>query len=485
MTLRRDRPRVGLVWWPVLDPLVDPREGIVEEIEVEPLSFVARRSPGGPYRFDAAIGARLAALPQRKRVHGVGTPVGGSRAVDDELVAAFVASADLVGAVAASEHLAFQRAADGSGERNALALLPPCPTDEGACLAAANVLRRKRRLTVPFAFETGVNYLRRLPGELSDGLLFRGVAEAADCGILVDLHNLHANERNGRQRVRDVLDELPLERVTEIHVAGGEERDGYWLDAHTGAIPEAVLADLADLLPRASNLETVVFEIVPAAVPRLGLRAIERELGKVRELVRACSCGRDAAPPTPPASAPPRARPVASPEAWEDALAALVIGRPGSGPLALRLADDPGFAIYRGLVAEARDGAVAALLPLTVRLLLLDLGEATARSLLAAYRRASEVGATGLDEALAFAAWLRRAPIRVEHLRSVLDLEVAQALTHAGADTCVIPFDVEPRALLAALGEGRLPTSFTKGAFEVEVPTDGTPAVSAGASAGS
>ena len=79
---------------------------------------------------------------------------------------------------------------------------------------------------LPFLVETGVSYLRPRPGELSDGAYIAGVAERADCGILLDLHNLLTNERNGRQPVSEVLDELPLERVLEVHVAGGSRRAG-------------------------------------------------------------------------------------------------------------------------------------------------------------------------------------------------------------------------------------------------------------------
>jgi uncharacterized protein len=47
------------------------------------------------------------------------------------------------------------------------------------------------------------------------------------------LHNLWCNQLNGRQQVLDVLAELPLDRVWEVHLAGGKEMDGLWLDAHS------------------------------------------------------------------------------------------------------------------------------------------------------------------------------------------------------------------------------------------------------------
>jgi len=85
-------------------------------------------------------------------------------------------------------------------------------------------------LPVPFAVETGVNYLQPCAGEMSDGAFVAAVAEAADCGIVLDLHNLWANETERPPAGGAVLAELPLERIWEVHLAGGSEFQGYWLD---------------------------------------------------------------------------------------------------------------------------------------------------------------------------------------------------------------------------------------------------------------
>lgn len=62
----------------------------------------------------------------------------------------------------------------------------------------------------------------------------RRVVESADCGLLLDLHDLFANALNGRQSLDEFLDLAPLDRVWEVHLAGGMEVDGFWLDAHSG-----------------------------------------------------------------------------------------------------------------------------------------------------------------------------------------------------------------------------------------------------------
>jgi uncharacterized protein (UPF0276 family) len=52
---------------------------------------------------------------------------------------------------------------------------------------------------------------------MPDGEFFAAIAEAADCGVLLDLTNLWVNDRNGRANIGDVLAKLPLQRVLEVH----------------------------------------------------------------------------------------------------------------------------------------------------------------------------------------------------------------------------------------------------------------------------
>src|SRR5262249_28157415 len=153
---------------------------------------------------------RIAALPQRKLVHGVGFPVGGSRLPDARHLEPLIETIECLASPWASEHLGFNTFGDGV---NTGFLLPPLQTAAGMDAAVASVRRVADALPVPFLIETGVNYLQPQPGCLSDGAFVAAVAEAADCGILLDLHNLWANELNGRQAVREFVSQLPLERV--------------------------------------------------------------------------------------------------------------------------------------------------------------------------------------------------------------------------------------------------------------------------------
>ena len=177
------------------------------------------------------------------------------------------------------------------------------------------------------AVEPGLTDRTPRADELADGAIVRRGADAAECGLRLDLHNLYAKALNGPQSLDDVLDDLPLERVWEVHLAGGMEVDGFWLDAHSGAIPDALYAVAERVIPRLPNLRAIVFEIVPSFVPVVGLDLVEEQIHRLHALWT------DRPTTTPPATQP---RPITIsidthdddallPEAWERALGALVL----------------------------------------------------------------------------------------------------------------------------------------------------------------
>ena len=164
-------------------------------------------------------------------------------------------------------------------------LLPPAQTWAGVDAAAVHVASYRAAATLPFLIETGVNYLRPRPGELSDGAFIAVVADRGDCAILLDLHNLLANERNGREPVSDVLSEIPLERVLEVHVAGGFRFDGYYLDAHIGGPDGELLALLTEVLPRLPNVRAVTFEAMPESLAALGAGGVRSVLEALHRVI--------------------------------------------------------------------------------------------------------------------------------------------------------------------------------------------------------
>jgi uncharacterized protein len=111
---------------------------------------------------------------------------------------------------------------------------------------------------------------------------FRLVTALSPCGLVLDIGHLWTVYRytaactqiSLEQFVRNFLDEFPLERVVEIHMAGlachesvgehkGGERLPEWIDAHAAPIPTVLFTMLEQVLSHSNlvNLRAVALEV--------------------------------------------------------------------------------------------------------------------------------------------------------------------------------------------------------------------------------
>ncbi|GAA2437446.1 multinuclear nonheme iron-dependent oxidase [Streptomyces lavendulocolor] len=472
---------VGLTYVPGLDRILDAAADLLDVVEIEPQSLWRVRGDGEIAVDEDALG-RLADVPGARLLHGVGNPVGGCRLPDPRHTALFGELAERLGTPWVSEHLAFNRVTDEAGGFHTGFMLPPCQTEAGVRSAVRSVRAMAEALPVPLAVEIGTNYLRPRTGELPDGAFVRRVVEGSGCGLLLDLHNVLANERNGRGPVEDLLAALPLDRVWEVHLAGGVEHRGYWLDAHTGLPDDDLLALAGRVLPRLPALRAVLFEVTPSAVPDLDMRA-------VRDLLVALKETWPRQMVLPPLSSPPPARllpgtgaETVAPHDWEYALGGLAIGRDPGTPLGRELAADPAVGLLRDLVTEFRGSAITGALRYTMRLLFLTLGPGGVRDLLDAYVRACPPSLFASDEAFTFADHLTRVRPVVPWLADVLQLDLGLLRARLDGSPCTVALGADPTALLTDLGAGRLPVAPRRGRFSVRLVDDEGP-VRAGESA--
>jgi len=400
---------IGLVWWPELDALCSPAEGLVQVIEAEPETFwLPRTAP--KQGFTSRLPGALAHLPQRKLLHGVGAPFGGPAAQTPAHRATLAADIRALRPAWISDHLSFDRFTtetdDGARDIFTGFFLPPAQNTACVARAAAHIGARRENTGLPVAFETPVSYLPPLPGELPDGAFAAAVSEAADCGILLDLHNLLCNERNGRQSVQDFCAAIPLDRVWEIHLAGGAAERGFWLDAHSGVAEPALMDILAGLVPKLPSLGAIVFEIVPEFVAATGLRAIADMLGRLNDIWSTRPASRPGQARGPRAAPRMKAADPIPPALWESLLGGAVTGRAGPVPppeLAawMHQAEAP-LALYKYLAQEGRASALVTSVPRTIRLLLHSLGEMQTRGILAQFWREAAPAYTSAEEGRAF-----------------------------------------------------------------------------------
>jgi uncharacterized protein (UPF0276 family) len=396
-TPRRLDLGVGLIALGAVDVVWPDIADLVDVVEVEPQTLW-QGARGERRRIAAEPLAWLRGLDRPLLSHGVGFPVGGTTPPDPEGVAASARSALELDAVHWSEHLAFNRA----GDRFAGFLLPPIQTAEAVVAAASHIATYQELLNRPFLVETPTNYLQPVPGDLRDGEYVAAVAEAADCGILLDLHNIWANERNGRQPVDAYLADLPLERVQELHLAGGFETAGFYLDAHVGGIDPALLELAAAVVPRLPSLRAIIFEAVPQSVAVLGADGLRDVLTSLHALAALPAVAVQASAPRADVAAETVAAAARRRTAEREAELLAYTTR-ACDDLATR---DPGADLIRALTDEGRLSLLVADHAVELGRMLARWGPEGTRELLRDFLTTSPASAWPEEQSLAFRAWL-------------------------------------------------------------------------------
>lgn len=467
---------VGVTYFPGLDELFEAGEELIDVVEIEPQMFWLRSAESESlcYLPERAL-ERLSQFRQPKLIHSVTLPFAQTAPFDEEQSSALRHTVDALASAWVSDHLSFNRVSDCGTDFFTGFLLPPIQTPQSVVAAANNIRSLRSHLQCPVAFETGVNYLRPLAGEMSDGLFFRSVAEAADCGILLDLHNLWTNACNGRQAVLDAVAELPLERIWEVHLGGGEQLRNHWIDGHSDVPPKALMDLAPQIISRLPNLKAIVLEISPDHVraKKISVYDLLQLLHQMHALWNDRSDGKSLTPlPTAIPSSPPTAglsHNLPSPAMWEESLGGLVIGRTPDTSVAAQLVSDSGVYLLRHLASMARGGMAVSTLPLTWRLLVSNVGRVRARGVLEDFWASSLPQLFAAEEASRLGAFLLENVKGVEHLSEVLKYEIAlqQALSSGKPQT--VPFTCDPLPLLSGLCEGRLPAIGQSGDFELVV----------------
>ena len=113
-----------------------------------------------------------------------------------------------------------------------------------------NVRIAQDALPVPLALENIAALVNWPDEELTEGQFLAELVERTGVRLLIDVANLHTNHVNRGEDPPTALDELPLEAIAYVHVAGGVERDGVWHDSHGHPVTQPVLDVLAELCAR-------------------------------------------------------------------------------------------------------------------------------------------------------------------------------------------------------------------------------------------
>jgi uncharacterized protein (UPF0276 family) len=218
-------------------------------------------------------------VPQVKLIaHGVGLSIGSFDHYDEgylRLLDQLVTRFDLEWH---SEHLACTIVA---GE-NIGTMVPLPRTEEVLDLVCERVRVIQDRYRVPFLLEHVIHLLPEAPAQFTPAGFLNAITSRTGCGLILDAYNLECDAYN---QGLDILDELDLTPVRELHLAGGVNHKGFQLDIHSDSTCDSTLALGLDIIRRAPYLGVVTYEFLKEAVLLLGHDTICTELVRIRQAV--------------------------------------------------------------------------------------------------------------------------------------------------------------------------------------------------------
>jgi uncharacterized protein len=187
-----------------------------------------------------------------------------------------------------SDHLAFHLSDLHGARANAGITLPMARDRESLDLLVPRIVAVMREVPVPFLMENNVYYFDIPEAEYDEAQFLNALCRESGCGLLLDLHNVYTNARNHGFDPMSLLSALDLDLVGEIHLAGGMELDGFYLDAHSDVVPDDVWSLLEWTLPRCRNIGGITFELFGSWVDSVGLDNVRAQLQRMRRLWADC-----------------------------------------------------------------------------------------------------------------------------------------------------------------------------------------------------
>lgn len=169
-------------------------------------------------------------------MHGVSLCIGGTDPLNIEYLRQVKALAARIEPEWISDHLCWT----GVSGLNLHDLLPLPYTEEAIRHVAERVGRVQEFLGRRILLENVSSYVSYTHSEMAEWEFLEAVAERADCLILLDINNIYVSAFNHGFDPREYLDNVPVERVWQFHLAGHLDLGDTIIDTHDDAVIEPV-----------------------------------------------------------------------------------------------------------------------------------------------------------------------------------------------------------------------------------------------------
>ena len=178
--------------------------------------------------------------------HSLELSLGSAEGIDEDYLEKVSEIVDFIDPEWFSDHLCFTK----SGGVKIGHLAPVPYTKEAVKVFVKNITKVKKRVKTPLVLEN-ITYLVQFPSsEMPESAFIKTILEETDCGLLLDVTNLYINSHNFGFDWRSFLDEIPLERVVQLHFVGSLRRGKRLIDAHGSPTEKEIWEVFAEVAER-------------------------------------------------------------------------------------------------------------------------------------------------------------------------------------------------------------------------------------------
>ena len=187
-------------------------------------------------------------------MHGVSLSIGSTEPLDTAYLDKLAVLAERIKPAWISDHLCWT----GIAGLNTHDLLPMPLTEASLTHVIGRVREVQDRLGRPLILENPSSYLQFRGAQMSECEYLARLAEAADCGLLLDVNNVHVSAFNHGFDPVAYIEAIPAERIVQVHLAGPSDCGTHLMDTHDSPVLDAVWDLYALAMERTGGVSTLL-----------------------------------------------------------------------------------------------------------------------------------------------------------------------------------------------------------------------------------
>jgi hypothetical protein len=210
-------------------------------------------------------------------LHGVSMSIGSADGLDGAYLARLRALVDEIEPLFVSDHLSWTRI-EGFSSHD---LLPLPYTNEALDLVCANIDRAQDALGREMLIENPSTYIDFAPADMTEWQFLDAMCARTGCGLLLDVNNVFVSATNHGFDAIAYLNNVPHDRVRQVHLAGHSQGTDLLIDTHDRPVPSSVWDLYAHVTTMLGPVATMIErdDDIPPLADLLAELSVARRIG--------------------------------------------------------------------------------------------------------------------------------------------------------------------------------------------------------------